>query len=281
MKRLFIVIIAIMGFVIVSIFQNSANAEVIHACYKNKKGQLRYVTGPDDCKNSEEYIFWNEQGPFGPQGPQGIQGPKGDTGIIGPQGADGAVGPAGPQGPEGPQGEQGLQGVCECPDVEDLIGRIEYLESLHFRFTDMGDGTIRDNDSGLIWLKDASCSALVGTDPKGMADWDTANSAAAVLDHGACGLEDGSEPGDWRLPTKKEWEEFCSTGYINPALVNTVGDDKWSEGDGFIGVQSGFYWSSTEEGEYNACYVYLYDGVGGEGSRWYGNVYVWPVRSDN
>ena len=42
----------------------------------------------------------------------------------------------------------------------DLTATIEYLESFHPKydrgFTNMGDGTIRDNDTGLIWLKDAS-----------------------------------------------------------------------------------------------------------------------------
>ena len=61
----------------------------------------------------------------------------------------------------------------------------------------MGDGTIRDNDSGLIWLKDASCPDLAGTDPSGMANWETAMAAAAALSgDGTCGLTDGSEAGD-------------------------------------------------------------------------------------
>lgn len=77
----------------------------------------------------------------------------------------------------------------------------------------MNDGTIRDNETGLIWLKDASCSALLGTNPEGRADWDTANSAAADLADGTCGLTDGSEAGDWRLPAKEEWEGYMSTVY--------------------------------------------------------------------
>ncbi len=69
------------------------------------------------------------------------------------------------------------------------------------RFTDMGDGTIRDNASGLIWLTDASCSSLEGTDGVGRANWNDANSAAAALTDGTCGLTDLSVAGDWRLPT--------------------------------------------------------------------------------
>ncbi|MFH0343306.1 MAG: hypothetical protein ACHBNF_14550 [Chromatiales bacterium] len=33
------------------------------------------------------------------------------------------------------------------------------------RFTDNGDGTITDNLTGLMWLKDANCAATIGHDP--------------------------------------------------------------------------------------------------------------------
>jgi hypothetical protein len=85
----------------------------------------------------------------------------------------------------------------------------------------MGDGTIRDNDSGLIWLKEASCPDLAG--PGGVG-WYTAKDAAAALSDGTCGLTDGSEAGDWRLPSPAEWGAFMSTVYDNPALINTRGD---------------------------------------------------------
>ena len=49
--------------------------------------------------------------------------------------------------------------------LTERIGQIEtLLETGRPRFTDMGDGTIRDNVSGLIWLKDASCDNLPHTD---------------------------------------------------------------------------------------------------------------------
>ena len=150
------------------------------------------------------------------------------------------------------------------------------------RFTDMGTGTIRDNNSGLIWLKDASCGDLPHTE-YGRADWENANVAAAALNDGTCGLTDGSEEGDWRLPTKAEWEAFMSAVYKNPALVNTVGDAQWSEGDAFTGVQFDvyFYWSSTEyeDSGYAWC-AKMRDGS----MTWTFDpltYYVWPVRSDN
>ena len=142
------------------------------------------------------------------------------------------------------------------------------------RFTDMRDGTIRDNHTGLIWLKNANCF--------GSKYWYNSMSAAASLANGQCGLTDGSAPGDWRLPTKGEWEAFISTVYYNPALVNTVGDAQWSEGDAFTEVQR-LYWSSTEESSNHAWNV---DMLTGSISYYYkeeetGHMSVWPVRSGN
>lgn len=80
-------------------------------------------------------------GPMGPQGPQGDPGPAGADGAQGPQGEKGDKGEPGPQGPPGADGAQGLQGevgpqgppgepgVCDCPDIQDLLTRIEFIES--------------------------------------------------------------------------------------------------------------------------------------------------------
>ena len=62
-----------------------------HACVKNS-GAMFLVTGPDDCKNNETYITWNQVGPAGPAGPagaDGVPGPRGETGPTGPQGPAG------------------------------------------------------------------------------------------------------------------------------------------------------------------------------------------------
>jgi hypothetical protein len=167
--------------------------------------------------------------------------------------------------------------------LTERIGRIEtLLETGRHRFTDMGDGTIRDNVSGLIWLKDASCDNLPHTED-GNADWMHAVVAAAVLTSGTCGLTDGSKAGDWRLPSKAEWEAFMNKVYVNPALVNTVGDAQWSEGDAFTGVDviGGAYWSSTEQ-EYK---TFAYYADIGNGWMYYNDermtYRVWPVRNDN
>jgi hypothetical protein len=148
------------------------------------------------------------------------------------------------------------------------------------RFSDMGDGTVRDEDSGLIWLKDAICLELAGTDWYGKAQWATANNvAAASLASGTCGLTDESIAGDWRLPTKDEWEAFVDLDYEKPALCNSAGTDAWEEGDAFYGTIDVWYWSSSENGgEAWAMHTDKGDIINVVQSK---VINVWPVRSAN
>jgi len=171
--------------------------------------------------------------------------------------------------------------------LTERIGRIETLHGVGPRFTDMGDGTIFDNDSGLIWLKDASCTELAEDADKAGGGWSGATLAAAGLagsgvGYGECDLTDGSREGDWRLPTKTEWEAFMSNVYRNPALVNTVGDAKWSEGDAFWRVWGSIYWSSTQN-EIDESYAYGADMILGqiECDLKVTPNFIWPVRNDN
>ena len=249
---------------------------------------LNIRTGPSVHQYDTYNLTIGAVGPEGPQGEQGLQGPKGDKGDQGIQGVKGDKGDKGDQGIQGIQGvkgdtgatgPQGPPGECDCPitqeQVDDIYARIEYLESLHPRFTDMSDGTIRDNNTGLLWLKNANCFGIM--------DWYNAMDAAAALADGQCGLTDGSEAGHWRLPTKEEWEAFYSTLYYDPALVDTQGDARWSEGDAFTTVQSYNYWSSTEDANdtYYAWGALMASGNMGHGNKDDDYYFVWPVRSGN
>ena len=130
------------------------------------------------------------------------------------------------------------------------------------RFTDNSDGTVTDNLTGLIWLKNANCF--------GQQTWANALTSANNLDSGSCGLSDGSIAGNWRLPNVRELYSLIDFSHYNPALPS---------GHPFTGVQSSFYWSSTTFASFtdNAWIVNLNNGSVYNGNKTYTN-YVWPVR---
>jgi hypothetical protein len=147
----------------------------------------------------------------------------------------------------------------------------------HYRYIDNGDGTVTDNRTGLIWLKNANCF--------GRQDWETAMQSAANLASGQCGLRDGSRRGMWRLPTRDEWKAILDNKYVDnenhsqPALSNATGTGPWKEGDAFSGVQTYIYWSSTEGANRSDSawgVTFGYGAVGTDGKT--DTEDVWPVR---
>jgi hypothetical protein len=92
------------------------------------------------------------------------------------------------------------------------------------RFTDHGDGTVTDNLTGLIWLKNANCF--------GRRTWNQALSECNNLANGSCGLTDGSSAGDWRLPNVRELQSLVDYSRYDPALP---------AGHPFSNVQSTYY----------------------------------------
>jgi len=139
-----------------------------------------------------------------------------------------------------------------------------------FRYTDNGNGTVRDNKTGLVWLKNANAF--------GRQNWKAAMRSVAELAHGQYGLSDDSKPGMWRLPTEKEWKEMVNNKYEKPALSNATGTEQWQDGDAFLNVQMSYYWSTADEELTSfAWYVYLYYGYVDITEKSNYN-YVWPVR---
>ncbi len=141
-------------------------------------------------------------------------------------------------------------------------------------FTDNGDGTATDNWSGLIWLKNPTGLGKK-TRPNALKDCET-------LSNGVRGLSDGSSPGDWRLPTIKEFKGLFDTGDYNPVLPHD---------NPFTAARSGCFWiHPTDENNPNHG-MYKYLGEGGAGLAGINLCYnkyheegpsarfhVWPVR---
>jgi hypothetical protein len=154
------------------------------------------------------------------------------------------------------------------------------------RYKDNGDGTVTDCKSGLVWLKNATCLESCGgakPDSYGRLSWPDAAKWLAALRSGRCGLKDGSKAGDWRLPTRAEFEAMVadarSQGYDNPPLTNAAGTAQWTKnGDAFDDVSQVLYWTSTsapDDADSVAVLVtsgnFTYCDKGGSYN-------VWPVR---
>ena len=153
------------------------------------------------------------------------------------------------------------------------------------RYEDMGDGTVQDCRTGLVWLKDADCTDYLGIprfwERSDVLNWHDAMDWTGFLHSGHCGLTDGSQEGFWRLPTITELMAMVAYGKkmgYNPTITNAAGTDRWTtNGNAFNNVQVGAYWSSS--GSFNSRWtVIVYNGFVQDflDSE---SLYVWPVRA--
>ena len=153
------------------------------------------------------------------------------------------------------------------------------------RFTDNGDGTVTDNLTDLVWLKDANC---ISTNYPGFDNDEIAGNGEVTWQHAldfVAGINDGkySDCGagftDWRLPNINELASLVHKGYYKPAVPNRGGTGQWSEGDSFSSVQGAYYWSSTTGASYPlyAWSVYMDNGSMLQYYKSWDS-YVWPVR---
>jgi hypothetical protein len=117
------------------------------------------------------------------------------------------------------------------------------ISSPNPRFIDNEDGTVTDKNTGLVWLKNVNCYDTQ--------DCYTAMSLAGELKNGECGLSDGSAEGDWRLPTKQEFQEIGTDPQTTWDWY-FPDDGTWTVPSlPFFNVVDSlgyFYWSSTEVG---------------------------------
>ena len=131
------------------------------------------------------------------------------------------------------------------------------------RFTDNGDGTVKDNLTGLVWLRHAN--------PFGFRTWEQALRDCNNLADGQYGLKDGSKPGDWHLPNMKEIESLVDYNRFGPCLP---------EGHPFVEVRPSSYWTSTTVALAPSEAMFIILGVG---PAIFENkehpFFVWPVKS--
>jgi len=75
------------------------------------------------------------------------------------------------------------------------------------RFTDIGDGTVIDNQTGLMWIK--SPHDLTKNESK--RSWEDAVGFCSSLSYAG--------HSDWRLPTRNELTHLTDYGHCEPALT--------------------------------------------------------------
>ena len=131
------------------------------------------------------------------------------------------------------------------------------------RFTDNGDGTVTDNMTNLVWLKNGN--------PFGFRLWEEAFVLCNSLSSGEAGLSDNSKPGDWRLPNIREIESLVDYNEAGPCLP---------KGNPFENVRPSSYWTSTsvEAAPTEAMFIILGVGPSIFESKEH-PFFVWPVRS--
>lgn len=133
----------------------------------------------------------------------------------------------------GAQDEMEIDCVYNTGDdlYHDPRGQDGYLRTGHTydaatRFTDNGNGTVKDNLTGLTWTK----KAYVGVEG---VRWTQAMDAVARVGHNTYegfGIKDGSSPGTWRLPNMYEmwslidFNEYGRNELIGPNETYPTGD---------------------------------------------------------
>ena len=132
------------------------------------------------------------------------------------------------------------------------------------RWIDNSDGTVTDNLTGLMWLKDANCF--------GRLTWGDALQAVSAFgvdpDPYACDDYTAAH-NDWRLPNLNELESLLSYYQGSPA--------SWLWGNGllFKNVAAYYYFSATVKPNLGSWAVHMGSGAVDVGN----SLYVWPVRT--
>jgi len=137
------------------------------------------------------------------------------------------------------------------------------------RFTDNGDGTLLDNLTGLVWLKDGDCfDSMI---------WEaTFVTARDFNDHPenypCADYVPAPDAGPWRVPNLNELESLVNAEATNQAA--------WLNGQGFTNVRPDLYWTSATARPENGIYAWMVDLDAGYWTRnfYFYPHYLWLVR---
>ena len=173
-----------------------------------------------------------------------------------------------------------LQTGVVWPDPRFTVNVIEAEDMNDNKMCDGSEicnGTVTDNLTGLVWLQNANCF--------GTGNWyDAIYNANGLTGDGTsdCGLNDNSQFGDWRLPNVKEIQSLMDYGHAFPTLllpanhpftdVQVVGIDEFPSS----------YWTSTSTGSSSdgvysvSMSVGWVDRLSIDGTDF--SLFVWPVR---
>lgn len=137
------------------------------------------------------------------------------------------------------------------------------------RFTDNGNGTITDNLTKLMWLKDGSCTG-------GGLLWQAALDWIANFNGGSTSCADygAGTHSDWRMPNIRELLSLVDFGVTNPPLPAA---------NPFVNIQTSYYHTSTsnQANPSGAWAVRFTDGniAGGANGKMLFTNWLLPVRS--
>jgi uncharacterized protein DUF1566 len=168
------------------------------------------------------------------------------------------------------------QTVIDNP-VDDGAFQMGMMIPSSARFTDNGDGTVTDNLTGLMWLKDANCmeTHYAATWPTGFANWQEAQNIIAGINDGTY-TDCSAGHTDWRLPNRKELHSLTDFSQSGPALPTGYPFVNVELGPpGFRYMSSTTYHSSTERfWGVDIGSGQIFGAHKTDGTNW-----IWPVRA--
>lgn len=154
------------------------------------------------------------------------------------------------------------------------------------RFSLLGDGTVRDNMTGLMWMRNANYAQTLGYNPDSQGDgkmnWEHALDFVAAINAGTYASPGGHT--DWRMPNRLEMLSIINYDQTNNAQwlydgwppPGELGFQNIDVTDSFS--QSRCYWTSNAI--IYGWVISVYNGYGAGKDTSSGYYWVWPVRGN-